>query len=107
MGESLSAELFSLDNIGYYPAQWARERNWRGTAAEVFHWISAGVVQMLPYNSGTFCGHQLHSVVINYPVYSLQTKVFSFSNSLEMFPGKKGKLGTEYKVQNLMSLSMH
>lgn len=34
----------------------------------------AGVVQMLPYNSGTFCGYQLHSVVINYPVRSFQTK---------------------------------
>lgn len=78
------------------------EGSWRETAAEVFHWIGAGFAQMLPYNSGTFCGYQLHSVVINYPVQSFQTKAshaFNFSKlflslfffflALEKFPGSR------------------
>lgn len=83
-------ELFYLDNIGYYPAQWARELKpilrGTGTVAEVFHWISAAIVQMLPYNSGTFCGYQLHSMAIKYPVCFFANKAIIFS-ALDKFPG--------------------
>lgn len=59
---------------------------------------------MLPYNSGTFCGYQLHSVVINYPVHSFQTKAshaFSFSKLSRSF------LAIGNKLACLISLSLY
>lgn len=49
-----------------------------GTAAEVFHWIRAVIVQMLYYTSVVSCGYQLYSVAIGRPANLSQTKAGRF-----------------------------